>query len=68
MAWELTETKRKEVCSPGIIKRYCFHCKKVAKFGYCDNCSKMFCLSHAFKETEGNWESGYHTYLYHNCR
>lgn len=41
---------------------YCPHCKKVANFARCYNCGKRFCLEHAYEETDGTWETGYHTY------
>ena len=46
--------------------RYCFHCKKVTLFIYCDNCGKMFCFNHAAEEG-GDWESGYKKYKYHEA-
>mgnify|MGYP001565502132 CR=1 FL=1 len=50
------------------IKHYCFYCKKVTNFGWCPNCGGRFCLGHADSEEDGDWESGYHTYLtHHNC-
>ena len=51
-----------------MVKRYCFKCKKVQRFRYCDNCGHMFCLGHAFEETDGDWQSGYTTYLTHDCK
>lgn len=52
------------------IKRYCFHCKKVEIFWYCDGCNKYFCASHS--EWEFEFGMGYHVIAYypvHNaCR
>jgi len=47
--------------------RYCFYCKEVTTFFYCGNCGKMFCSKHAIEEEDGDWESGYHTYITHGA-
>lgn len=66
---ELPKTKKEEEFDKHLLtNRYCFKCKRVTKFGYCDNCGKFFCLAHALEEVGGDWESGYTTYLAHDCR
>jgi hypothetical protein len=49
------------------ILRYCFYCKKVTKFLYCDDCHHYYCTNHAYYESEG-WEYSYKSYPVHdNC-
>jgi len=39
------------------IKRYCFQCKAVERFMYCDNCGGHFCLAHCKREEDGPYHA-----------
>ena len=47
-----------------IRRRYCFGCKRVRLFHYCDDCGRYFC-PHCSGEWEKSEESDFREYIAH---